>query len=143
MLTLDGTTNKFAQSGEFWNLPQNSAPGTANGYLTNSSHFPAGIFGGNQGKKYLFTKPQLMIKYFQDVNALNAYLAAQYAAGTPVQVCYKLVEPVPFTSTGAQSIPALAGVNTVLTDADSATVTGRADPIKRIEDLEAAVASIN
>lgn len=58
-----------------------------------------------------------------------------------VQVCYKLAEPVPFTATGAQPIPALAGVNTVLTDADSATVTGRADPIKRITDLEDAVAS--
>lgn len=70
-----------------------------------------------------------------------AYLAAQYAAGTPVQICYELEKPVPFTSTGAQPIPALAGVNTVLTDADSATVTGRADPIKRITDLEDAVAS--
>lgn len=73
----------------------------------------------------------------------KSYLAAQHEAGTPVQVCYKLAEPVPFTATGAQPMPALAGVNTVLTDADSATVTGRADPIKRIEDLEAAVASIN
>ena len=82
-----------------------------------------------------------MSKYFADANALNAYLAAQYAAGTPVQVCYKLEEPVPLTTTGAQPIPALAGVNTVLTDADSATVTGRADPIKRIADLEDAVAS--
>lgn len=71
----------------------------------------------------------------------KSYLATQYAAGTPVQVCYKLAEPIPFTATGAQPIPALAGVNTVLTDADSATVTGRADPIKRITDLEDAVAS--
>ena len=71
----------------------------------------------------------------------KAYLAAQYAAGTPIQVCYKLAEPVPFTATGAQPMPALAGANTVLTDADSATVTGRADPIKRITDLEDAVAS--
>lgn len=60
-----------------------------------------------------------------------------------VQIAYKLEKPMPFTVTGAQPIPALAGVNTVLTDADSATVTGRADPIKRITDLEAAVASIN
>lgn len=58
------------------------------------------------------------------VDDWKSYLAAQYAAGTPVQVAYKL-----------------AGVNTVLTDADSATVTGRADPIKRITDLEDAVAS--
>lgn len=71
----------------------------------------------------------------------KSYLAAQYAAGMPVQVCYKLAEPVPFTATGAQALPALAGANTVLTDADSATVTGRADPIKRITDLEDAVAS--
>ena len=77
------------------------------------------------------------------INEWKHYLAAQHEAGTPVQVCYKLAEPVPFTATGAQALPALAGLNTVLTDADSATVTGRADPIKRIEDLEAAVASIN
>lgn len=78
-----------------------------------------------------------------EVASLKAYLAAQNAAGTPVQIAYKLATPMPFTATGAQPIPALAGANTVLTDADSATVTGRADPIKRIADLEAAVASIN
>ena len=78
-----------------------------------------------------------------EVASLKAYLAAQSDAGTPVQIAYKLAEPVPFTATGAQPIPAIAGANTVLTDADSATVTGRADPIKRITDLEAAVASIN
>lgn len=71
----------------------------------------------------------------------KSYLAAQHEAGTPVQVCYKLAEPVPFTATGAQPMPALAGANTLLTDADSVTVTGRADPIKRITDLEDAVAS--
>ena len=78
-----------------------------------------------------------------EVASLKAYLAAQNDAGTPVQIAYKLATPTPFAATGAQPIPALAGVNTVLTDADSATVTGRADPIKLITDLEAAVASIN
>ena len=77
-----------------------------------------------------------------EVASLKAYLAAQDDAGTPVQIAYKLAEPVPFTATGAQPIPAIAGANTVLTDADSATVTGRADPIKRIIDLEDAVASM-
>lgn len=72
----------------------------------------------------------------------KSYLAAQYAAGTPVQVAYKLAEPISFAATGAQPIPALSGVNTLLTDADSVTVTGRADPIKRIIDLEDAVASM-
>ena len=142
IITLDGTTNKFMQSGEFWNLPQNSSPGIRDGYDTNCSHFPHGTFGGNKNKGYLFTKPQLMSKYFQDVNALNTYLAAQFAAETPVQVCYNLAEPVSFTATGAQPIPALEGVNTVPTDADNATVTGRADPIKRITDLETSIASM-
>ena len=141
MLTLDGTTNKFTQSAEFWKLPQNSAPGVVNDYDTICSHFPANIFCGDQKKSYIFTKANTMSKYFPDINALNAYISAQYAAGTPVKVCYKLVEPVPFTATGAHPLPALAGVNTVLTNADSATVTGRADPIKRITDLEDAVAS--
>ena len=79
---------------------------------------------------------------YADVNEWKSYLAAQYAAGTPVQIAYKLATPTPFTATGAQPIPALSGVNTALTDADSVTVTGRADPIKRITDLEDAVASM-
>lgn len=82
---------------------------------------------------------------FENVDDWKNYLAAQYAAGTPVYVVFEYANKVnePFTATGAQPLPALSGTNTVLTDADSATVTGRADPIKRIEDLEAAVASIN
>lgn len=66
-----------------------------------------------------------------------------WLASNGVEIAFKPITQTPFTATGAQPIPALAGTNTVLTDADSATVTGRADPIKRIEDLEAAVASIN
>ena len=76
-----------------------------------------------------------------EVASLKAYLAAQSDAGTPVQIAYKLAKPVPFTATGGTAFPALAGANTVLTDVDSATVTGRADPIKRITDLEDAIAS--
>lgn len=89
----------------------------------------------------VYTGPKLTEKY-TNVDEWKSYLAAQYAAGTPVQIAYKLATPTPFTATGAQPIHALSGVNTVLTDADSATVTGRADPIKRITDLEDAVASM-
>ena len=63
-----------------------------------------------------------------EVASLKAYLAAQYAAGTPVQIAYKLATPTPFTATGAQPILALSGTNTVLTEADSAAVTGRLTP---------------
>lgn len=92
-----------------------------------------------------FTRGTIIRVYtsvFTDLDAYKAYIAAQYAAGTPVQIAYKLAEPIPFTATGPQPIPALSGVNTVLTDADSVAVTGRADPIKRITDLEDAIASM-
>ena len=79
---------------------------------------------------------------FDTVDDLKSYLAAQYAAKTPVQIAYKPATPEPFTATGAQPIPALPGVNTLLTDADVLTVTGRADPIKRITDLETSIASM-
>ncbi len=69
-----------------------------------------------------------------------------YASGTTptvgAQVAYELAEPVPFTAAGNQPIPALSGTNTLMTDADTLTVTGRADPIKRITDLETSIASM-
>lgn len=96
-------------------------------------------------RKAAFTRGTIIRVYtsvFTDLDAYKDYITAQYAAGTPVQIAYKLATPTPFTATGAQPIPALSGVNTVITDADSVTVTGRADPIKRITDLEDAVASM-
>ena len=73
------------------------------------------------------------------VDTWKSYLAAQYAAGTPVQIAYKLAEPVPFQATGNGPIMPIPGeTNTVMTDADSVTVTGRADPIRIIQQLQAA-----
>ena len=80
-----------------------------------------------------------MTDLFASAAELNAYCAAQYAAGTPVQIVYKLAAPEPFTAEGAQTIPALSGMNTLLTDADTLTVTGRADPIKRMMELESMI----
>lgn len=76
------------------------------------------------------------------ITALKAYLTAQYAAGTPVTIAYKLATPTPFTATGNAPIPALPGVNTVYSDADSVTVTGRADPIHTIQALSDRVAAL-
>lgn len=71
---------------------------------------------------------------------------AAYAAGTTppngAQVAYKLDKPKPFTATGGTAIPALSGTNTVLTDADSVTVTGRADPIQTIAKLSDRIAAL-
>ena len=78
------------------------------------------------------------------VESWKAYLAAQYAAGTPVQIAYKLAEPIPFQVDGDQ-IPALKGINNILTDAETVTVTGREDPVhyidKKFAELSAAIVS--
>ena len=141
VITLDGNELKFRQSSIYFNLPMHSAPGILARGIICCSHFDSKRFGVNTNYEFCFILASDIADLFANVDDLNAYLAAQYAAGTPVQVCYKLAEPVPFTATGGAALPALAGVNTVLTDADSATVTGRADPIKRITDSEDAVAS--
>ena len=71
---------------------------------------------------------------------------AAYAAGTTppngAQVAYKLDKSKPFTATGGTVIPALSGTNTVLTDADSVTVTGRADPIQTVAKLSDRIAAL-
>ena len=59
-----------------------------------------------------------------------------------VQFCLRLVTPMSFQATGSQSIPALPGTNTVYTDADSATVTGRADPNHTIAALNDRIAAL-
>ena len=66
------------------------------------------------------------------VEDFNAYLAAQYAAGTPVQVCYKLASPTVIQLT-PQQITALTGVNTVYCNGDALTVSGRTDIMGVIE----------
>lgn len=78
----------------------------------------------------------------EGIQEWKSYLAAQYAAGTPVQVCYRLAEPVPFTATGTQPIAALSGVNNLYTDAGTLTVTGREDPRHTIVELKNAIISL-
>lgn len=142
VIALDGNSLKFALSsnGLYWNLPSGATPGINK--IIATSHFAKTRFSGNTSYDFVFTQPKEMEDLFASVDDLNAYCVAQYAEGTPVQIAYKLATSEPFTATGAQPIPALPGVNTLLTDADALTVTGRADPIKRITDLEDAVASM-
>ena len=71
----------------------------------------------------------------------KAYLSAQYAAGTPVQVCYKLNTPYTIQLT-PQQIAALSGVNTLYTDANGVIVTGAEDPHHTIVELKNAIISL-
>lgn len=143
--TIDAKKIKFSSDGNdrFWNLPYHTADGATGASKIICSHFISSTFLVNEPYAFFFTQPNSLQNLFSSVDELNDYCAAQYAAGTPVQIVYQsLKEPVPFTATGAQPIPALPGVNTIMTDADSVMVTGRADPIKRITDLEDAVTSM-
>lgn len=106
-------------------------------------------FAGTVDNKYVIFS--INDKILQDtstnekaVESWKAYLAEQYAAGTPVQIAYKLAEPIPFQIEGEQ-ILALKGLNNILTDADTVTVTGREDPVhyvdKKFAELSAAIVS--
>lgn len=119
-----------------------TTPGTAD-YFTSSLPKDTALF--NDATKIGIFKANASTFYIRlkETDANNEGMAKAYLASINAKLVYKLATPTSFTATGAQPLPALKGTNTVLTDADSATVTGRADPIKRIEDLEAAVASIN
>lgn len=120
----------------------------ADGKTGKSSHYPYAVYTNKcigftaDGESLTYASNGKYPLSDEGLQEWKSYLAAQYAAGTPVQIAYKMATPEPFTATGAQPIPALPGVNTIMTDADSVTVTGRADPIKRITDLEDAVASM-
>ena len=61
---------------------------------------------------------------------------------TGAQVAYKLATPEPFQATGNQPIPALAGENTVYTDGDSVSVSGRSDPLSTIQTMQAQITAL-
>lgn len=78
----------------------------------------------------------------------KSYLSAQAAAGTPVQIAYKLAAPTTIQLTPNQ-ITALQGINNIWSNAGETTVSGRKDIIwlthsllERIAALEAAVAGL-
>ena len=133
LLTLNGTEkwNIYNSGNKFFYTTDFSLPHTV---ALKSSHF-AKISATGETILRIYTN------IFADADEFVAYLAAQAAAGTPVQIAYKLATPTPITATGAQPIPALAGCNTVLTDADTVTITGRADPAHAIAALQAQLAT--
>ena len=108
------------------------------------SHYPHyDVSNNNTGKGCALVWSAFRVRWGdiipENTDAWKSYLAAQAAAGTPVQVAYKLATPTPFTATGNGPIMPLEGeTNTIMTDADSVAVTGRADPIRIIQQLQAA-----
>ena len=164
LVTLDGTENW-----ETWGVNKHNAAVTGfytysindfapNGNKLLCSTMPyknVDVWGGRnegigyasaltQGSRYIIysVKTDTLSDASDDASAVasfKAFLAAQAAAGTPVQIAYKLAEPVPFQAPGNGPIMPLEGeTNTIMTDADSVAVMGRADPIRIIQQLQAA-----
>ena len=113
---LDGETLAFtkAKNNIYWDLPRGSSPGIASGPHIINSHFPSNVFESNVAYSFIFSTKTKMEPYFDTVEALNAYLAAQKAAGTPVQVAYQLATPEIY-ATDPLDIDNAAGPLTVMT----------------------------
>ena len=111
------------------------------------SHYPHyDVSNNNTGKGCALVWGTFRVRWGdiipENTDAWKSYLAAQAAAGTPVQVAYKLATPTPFTATGnAEIMPIPGETNTVITDADTVTITGRADPAHAIAELQAQLAT--
>lgn len=155
IITLDGTekvdvNNQSNKTSVFilsFDEPAKPFNGTPASLWMASSHFIKGVvlyFDGAEPNTIWYNDggTQMRIawnpgnKPTATIDEFKAFLAAQYAAGTPVQIAYKLAKPVPFTATGEQPIPALAGANTVRTDADSVSVSSRANLIRIIKKIQ-------
>ena len=95
-----------------------------------------------QSNAYFGNSINICDSSFATAEDFKAYLAAQAAAGTPVQVAYRLADPAPIQAAGGQPIPALPGENTLVTDGDGLHVTGRADPLAAVQAMLARVSAL-
>lgn len=80
-----------------------------------ASSIDNGINGNRDGNMFYI---RLNREIANDIQEFLGWLDAQSAAGTPVQVAYKLATPTAFQAAGGQSIPTLDGVNTLYTNGD-------------------------
>lgn len=140
IITLDGTEEWHINEMYMYlylGLPENQQKyGLCSHFIYRYAYANDNIFVDSGG---IWLGKKMTDKY--TVDTWKAYLAAQAAAGTPVQIAYKLAEPVPFQATGnAEIMPIPGEANTVMTDADSVAVTGRADPAHAIAALQAQLA---
>lgn len=141
--TLDNTIYPYI-------VPGTTAPTTYTPYIgrTNPLTLPENVYGGEVDAEGKGQETWGCIDSYAGGTLPAEWICdrAAYAAGTTppngAQVAYKLDNPKPFTATGGAAIPALSGTNTVLTDADSVTAAGRADPIQTIAKLSDRIAAL-
>lgn len=141
--TLDNTIYPYI-------VPGTTAPTTYTPYIgrTNTLTLPENVYGGEVDAEGKGQETWGCIDSYAGETLSAEWICdrAAYAVGTTppngAQVAYKLDKPKPFTAAGGAAIPALSGTNTVLTDADSVTAAGRADPIQTIAKLNDRIAAL-
>ena len=114
--------------------PKNTSAGISSHYLYNTSKTAPGFWVERRAWKKLGVR---IVCAYETPDELAAFLAEQYAAGTPVQVCYQLATPITVQLTPTE-ILALSGQNTLYSDTGDTTVTGRADLPALLQSLTAA-----
>ena len=161
-LVLDGTEN--------WTLSENTSAGahrfnmpnvtpapklTGNNALAQAylcSHYAFlsadATWSGNRGVSFASTAANLQVcdMDYADVPAWKAYLAAQYAAGTPVTVVYELAAPETEALTAISPIAPVPGQLNLTTDADALTATIRGsgwETVNDTNDIRAALADVD
>ena len=86
----------------------------------------------------------LRVVYFQEKNfgLTQSQLKEQYP-DLVFQFAFRRLSPEPFQVTGNQPIPTLAGENTVYTDGNSVTVSGRQDLLYTLQNMQTQTTNLN
>ena len=127
-VVFDGTENRLVSSSGVWTsffytrpLPDMRRP-LDNSQMAaysishyNKSSWNAVTTGRLGGYSAIGQGGELGLNFAGTLDEANAYLAAQYAAGTPVTVLYQLAEPV-VTRRGPQRIPTYPGYTNLMMD---------------------------
>ena len=92
--TVDGNAIKFKERGEFWNLPDGSAPGCGDQNTAINIFFSKNMFGTNGRFDFVYTLSTNMKKYFKTPDELNEFCKNKYDAGTPLTLYYALTTPI-------------------------------------------------
>ena len=100
------------------------------------------LYAGNTPSISLYTNGHIALRVpFTTIEEWKAYLTEQNAAGTPLQIAYKLETPIEVSLT-PQIIKAISGTNTLITNAKELIVFGRVDTMATIKKLEERIAAL-
>lgn len=123
--TVDGAESGWAKSssGKFYSYEAYPRFQTTEAICSHYKKASSGdkTFAAYAGDTVYFTDSS-----FDTVDQWKAFLAAQYAAGTPVQFAWKLATPIEIQLT-PQDLTTLRGINTIYSDAGETSISVRKD----------------